>query len=211
MEESPLEERRERKEPRRGRALATRVVVGVVFIPIILLLTAAGGIGFTLFVTAIAGFASREYFRMFIAKGRSPSVAVGFVGSICVCFSFHFRSGQWTPLVLTVFVLITLVERLVRQDTKEYAVNVGTTVLGMLYTGWLLGFFILLRDIGYSSGLVSADAGPIGRNLIYLVLAVTWSYDTIAYIVGTFFGRRRIGADGGTSRLYVAGNSEICE
>jgi phosphatidate cytidylyltransferase len=172
--------------------LATRVVVGVIFIPIILLLTATGGIIFTLFITAIAGFASREFFRMFLTKGRSPSVTLGFVGSICVCFSFHFGSGQWTPLVLTVFVLIILVERLIRQDREAYAVNVGTTVLGVLYTGWLLGFFILLREIGYSSGLTSADTDPIGRNLVYLVLAVTWSYDTIAYVAGTFFGRRRI-------------------
>jgi phosphatidate cytidylyltransferase len=172
--------------------LAIRVLVGVIFIPIILLLTAVGGIVFALFITAIAGLASREFFRMFGAKGRSPSVVVGFMGSICVCFSFHFGSGQWPPLVLTAFVLIVLVERLVRQDREAYAVNVGTTLLGLIYTGWLLGFFILLREIGYSTGFSAADTGSIGRDLVYLVLAVTWSYDTIAYVAGTFFGRHRI-------------------
>lgn len=192
MEESPLEERRDRKEPGRGRVLAIRVLVGVIFIPIILLITAGGGVIFALFITAVAGFASREFFRMYVTRGRSPSVLVGFVGSICICFSFHLGSGQWTPVVLTVFVLIVLMERLIRQDREAYAVNVGTTLLGLVYTGWLLGFFILLREIEYSPGFASADVDSLGRDLVYVVLAVTWSYDTIAYVAGTFFGRRRI-------------------
>ncbi len=192
MEESHPAERQDPKEPRRGRVLAIRVLVGVIFVPVILLIANIGGIIFALFVTAVAAFGSYEFFRMFARKGRNPSMLVGVAGSTCVCLSFHLGAGQWAPLVMTGFVLIVLTERLVRQDRDAYLTNVGTTVLGMVYTGWLLGYFIALRNSEYSPTVGLGGGGSAGRDFVYLVLAVTWSYDTLAYMAGTFFGRHRV-------------------
>jgi phosphatidate cytidylyltransferase len=191
LEASHPAERQDRKEPRRGRVLAARVLVGVIFVPVILLIANVGGIVFALFVTAIAAFGSYEFFRMFARRGRNPSMPVGVAGSICICLSFHLGAGQWAPLVMTGFVLVVLIERLVRQDRDAYLTNVGTTVLGMVYVGWLLGYFIALRNAENSPAFGSGGGGSVGRDLVFLVLAVTWSYDTLAYIAGTFLGRHR--------------------
>jgi phosphatidate cytidylyltransferase len=171
--------------------LAIRVLVGIIFIPIILVITHRGGIVFALFIAAVAGFGSRELFRMVTRKGINASVPTGIIGSICICLSFHVGLSE-AVLVLTGFAFAVLIERLVRQDREAYVAGVAMTLLGMVYTGWLLGFFILLRGADYLDRTASMDPDSFGRSLVYLILAVTWSYDTIAYVAGTFFGRRRI-------------------
>ncbi|MFH1313214.1 MAG: phosphatidate cytidylyltransferase [Candidatus Eisenbacteria bacterium] len=184
MEESPRGGSQSLKRPRRARTLAIRVLAGAVLIPVALLVNHTGGLLFAVFVSLLAGCGSYEFYRMLARKGLGPSMVAGVVGSVCVCFSFYLGAREAAGIVLTVVLGVVLVERLIRHDRENFVTGAGITMIGVLYTGWLLGYFILIRN--------SASVAVPGRQLVYLVLALTWSYDSIAYFAGSSVGRHKL-------------------
>jgi phosphatidate cytidylyltransferase len=177
----------------RSRTILIRILAGVVLIPVVLVINYWGGAVFAVFACLLAGLASHEFYRLCSSGVVRPSRLVGVLGSVAVCLSFHWGSVETAGLVLTIVVMLILLERLARQDAENYARAVGMTILGLVYTGWLMGFFVVLRDApdlhGASLGL--GGRGP-GYSYVLLVLILTWSYDTLAYFGGSFLGRRRL-------------------
>jgi phosphatidate cytidylyltransferase len=169
-----------------------RILAGAVLIPLVLAVNYWGGVVFAVFTSLVAGLAGHEFYRLCARGAASPSRLVGILGSIGVCFSFYTGSLDLAGLVLTGFIMLILVERLARQDTADYARSAGMTVLGLVYSGWLMGFFILLRNATYlpASGF-SGARGP-GHSYILFVLILTWSYDTLAYFGGSLLGRHHL-------------------
>ncbi len=167
----------------RSRNLAKRILVGAILIPIVLAITHVGGLPFTLFVASLAVIAYAEFSHMFASF--SPSVGLGSISSFAICLTFGLKPKAM-PVVLTFILLALLVERLLRVGRDDFAKSSAASFLGIAYTGWLLGHFILLRNL---SGLT---ASLKGSRLVYLVLILTWTYDTLAYAVGAFMGRRKI-------------------
>jgi phosphatidate cytidylyltransferase len=193
LEGSPRGGRRSHREPHKAGTLGVRVLAGAVLIPIALLVNHTGGLVFAVFISLLAGCGSYEFYRMLGRRGLTPSTATGVVASVCVCFSFFLGAVDVAGLVLTVVVGVVLIERLIRQDRETFVIGSGITILGALYTGWLLGYYILLRNSAYASdgSALNTMAGS-GRQLVYLVLALTWSYDSIAYLAGSSLGRHKL-------------------
>jgi phosphatidate cytidylyltransferase len=177
----------------RSRIILVRVLAGALLVPLVLAINYWGGLAFTIFACVLAGLASHEFYRLCRSGTLRVSTAIGVLSSIGVCFSFHSGSLEIAGLVLTVLVALILVERLARQDTDSYAPSVGMTVLGVVYAGWLMGFFILLRNLSAvrGGGVSIAGRGP-GHDYVLLVLLVTWTYDTLAYFGGSFLGRHHL-------------------
>jgi phosphatidate cytidylyltransferase len=169
--------------------LGLRILVGAVLIPVVLLINHAGGLVFALFVAALAGLGSFEFYRMFSKAGAAPSGTIGITGSACICLAFHFGGVAGAAWVLTVFVCVVLLAGLASQGKDTYARSVNTTVIGALYTGWLLGYFILIRNWNGMGGGPGDPVSDAGRTIVYLVLVLTWSYDSIAYLIGSFLGK----------------------
>ncbi len=178
---------------RRSRTLLVRVLAGAILVPLVLAINYWGGLAFTVFVCALAGVASHEFYGLCPTGKPKPSSLVGVAGSVAVCFSFHSGSMETAGLVLTALIMLILVERLARQDTGYYALAVAMGVLGVVYVGWLMGFFILLRNLPElrGEGLFIGGRGP-GYGYVLLVLILTWSYDTLAYLGGSFLGRHAL-------------------
>ena len=177
----------------RSRVLLLRIIAGAFLVPLVLALNYWGGLAFTVFACLLAGLGSYEFYGLCSSRNLRFSGGIGVLGSIGLCFSFHFGSLEVAGLVLTALILLVLVERLARQDTDNYLPAVGLTVLGVVYAGWLMGFFILLRNLGAVRGgsLSIADRGP-GHDYVLLVLLVTWTYDTLAYFGGSFLGKHHM-------------------
>ena len=193
MEESQPQESQRVRRPVSGRTLGIRVLVGAILIPLVLAVTYLGGIVFALFVAILAGLGSYEFYRMASAAGWQASRTVGIVGSICLCLAFHFGRGVLPALVLTAFLLVLLTERIVRSTREQYLSSLAVTLLGAIYSGWLLGFFLWLRNIaGDFPGMSQIGRFEIGTLLVYFVLILTWSYDSVAYLVGSLVGRHKL-------------------
>jgi phosphatidate cytidylyltransferase len=173
--------------------LAKRLGAGAVLIPVVLLITHRGGLVFAGFVALLAALGSSEFVKMAYAGGFRISRLVVILGSAVVSISFYFGTLQTSAIILTAVVLVVLMERLARVDVEKYLLSVSLTVTGIIYTGWLLGSFILLREFpGDALKPELAGVGDIGRSLVLLVLILAWSNDSGAYFFGSSIGRRRI-------------------
>lgn len=81
-------------------------------------------------------------------------------------------------------VMLSLVVLLFERRAGTRLTAWAFTLAGVFYVGWLLSFFLLLRLLGPAG----AEAG---RGWVFYVLAVTWSFDGGAYLVGSAIGRHR--------------------
>ncbi len=157
-------------------ALARRVLSAAVFIPLFLwVLYGAAVEVFFLFVLLLSAGAQREFTRMFERDGEGVYPWIGSLAGLGVTASFLVEGAA--PLVLTVAVLVLLTAPL--GDGRRPAWGpTALTLLGVCYVNWLLGYAIWLRRL------------PSGAEWIVFLLAVTWSGETAAYLVGSRIGRR---------------------
>ncbi|MFC1800135.1 phosphatidate cytidylyltransferase [Candidatus Eisenbacteria bacterium] len=184
--------KKQRPEPARepagkARKLLIRALAGLVLIPIVLLLNHAGGLIFAGFVALLAAMACREFYALFGDRVPSPLRLVGILGSALICLAFHFGSLDGGALAALLLLAAVLLASLLRQDQASFATAASLGLTGPAYTGWLLGFFVLLRATAHGP----AASPNAGRDYVLMVLLLTWSYDTLAYLGGSFLGRRK--------------------
>jgi phosphatidate cytidylyltransferase len=147
--------------------LATRVLVAVVAIPIIVLATWNGGFAFFGFVALISGFALHELYGMMKRKGAEPLVGLGLVAGFFVNGAFvyerfqvefytlveslgirpsMFSQLQFLVVVLLVFLLVTLLVELFREKGSP-SLNIAATLSGVLVVSLCFGTLIGLREL----------------------------------------------------------------
>jgi phosphatidate cytidylyltransferase len=173
--------------PKRSRVLVLRVVSGVLFVPLLVLLARAGGMAWLGFVALQTVLGLEEFYRMARAKSLEPVRWLGF-GSALVLLGIAYRPT--TPnaaLLATLALLLLLALSLRRAGQPRVLESAAVTVFGVLYVGWLSAHFVLLRELPWRAGLAYAD----GAALVLFAFLVTWSCDTGAYLTGRLFGRTR--------------------
>jgi phosphatidate cytidylyltransferase len=158
------------------------VAVGVIAVPAFLFLAWVGGLALVCLVTAIVVLGLIEFYRMAVARGQNPLAWLGILGGIVLCL------GAWRgegAVALTLAVAAVLMGALVRRSLEESWTSAATTLAGLLWIGWLGSYLILLRGLP-AAGEEDPSAGA---RYVWLVLALTWSYDTAAYGIGVVWGR----------------------
>jgi phosphatidate cytidylyltransferase len=166
--------------PRAG--LARRILSTMILLPALVWLVAyAGGWAFTALTVLVAGLGLWEFVRLFDRAGLAMFPIVTLVGGMAVTASFAVT--DLTPVALTLVLLGALAAGLRRPVGRAPAWEpVAITMLGVCYVGWLLGHAIWLR------------AHAAGVDWILLLLWVTWIGETMAYLIGSTMGRRKLAA-----------------
>ncbi len=82
-------------------------------------------------------------------------------------------------------------------DFSQTVTNIGATLFGVIYLGWLLGHAILLRNIGeYENVRTYAENNQglpdLGFFLVVFAVACTFLNDTGAYYTGQMVGRHKL-------------------
>ncbi|MGQ9599886.1 MAG: phosphatidate cytidylyltransferase [Anaerolineae bacterium] len=161
----------------------TRALSAAVLIPLVALVTYAGGwiLSAVLFLVAVR--AVYEFFQLMKRAGYRPSFVASALIIAALLVAARFPNRTLLGLVLTVSVIGTLVEQMLRSPADHPTESWALTVGAALWLGWLIGHFSLLRDLGpvFSLG--------IGTRWLALVFLVTWINDTGAYLVGKTWGR----------------------
>jgi phosphatidate cytidylyltransferase len=161
-----------------------RVAAGVVFVPLFVLITRAGGYAFLALVDLVIVLGMLEFYGMMRAKGMHPYRGIGVVSGITLSTYIFFRSGQYANFVFT-FILIALMGlELARRDNRRAVYHVSTTIFGIIYIAYLSSHLVLLRELPNQVGVPYAQ----GASFVFLVFAVTWAADTGAYTVGSLVG-----------------------
>ena len=111
-------------------------------------------------------------------RGARPQRSLCAAGAVLVASTF-LPGGPDLALALALCVIAApLAWVLSRRPFSEGLVSMSTALLGVLLVGFLLGHTVGLRC-----------APGVGRHLLLYLLWVVWCSDTVAYAVGTRFGR----------------------
>jgi phosphatidate cytidylyltransferase len=159
-----------------------RLLILIPLIPAAVAMVAVGGWWFTFTIAIVLGLAAWEYWRLFTNGGYRPS-AVILISGCSVLPIFRFQFGfQYSDLLLVVLVMATLVVHLIQfeQGSQTAPFDFAITLGGVLYLGWLGGYFVSLRIL------------PDGLWWMLLTLPAIWIADGGAFSIGRRFGKHKI-------------------
>ena len=169
------------------RSLALRVVSGLVFVPLLILLARAGGVAFLGLIALEVTLGLIEFYRMMRGKGLQPYPLLGHLCALGLLWKVYRPHQSQTDFLVTAALLLTLGLGLRRPDLKGRVEGMAVTLFGVLYVGWLSAHLVRLRELPWRAGTAYAD----GAAYALLAFFLTWSCDTGAYAVGRSLGRNR--------------------
>lgn len=174
--------------PKRAQwALGLRVVSGVLFVPLLIVLAGAGGMVWVGFVAVQTLLGLEEFYRMARGKGLEPVRWLGFTSALALLGLAYRPQTPNAALLATAALLLVLALALRRAGQPRVLESAAVSVFGVVYVGWLSAHFVLLRELPWRAGLAYAD----GAAVVLFAFLVTWSCDTGAYLAGRAFGRTR--------------------
>ena len=162
--------------------LKHRVLTAAVGVPLVILAIWLGDPWFSLFIAAAALAGTYEFYRMARFDRREPLLYLGLLWALALVLSphYHHRSPDVLPIVITAAVLVSLIW-LLRRPSREGAFrNWAWTIVGALYVGWLLSYWLNLRGL------------EDGRNWVYLAMLAIFANDTGAFFIGRARGRHKL-------------------
>jgi phosphatidate cytidylyltransferase len=177
------------------RDVLTRVLSATVVIPLaVLLIFYPGGFPFAVAIGIIALLGAHEFYSGVRSMGARPVEGLGLlaVALFVVSARTYERSqiGAIFPAVLTLLLVVSFCVELLRRK-RAPLVNVGATVFGAIYVGWLIMHLVVLRGT-QGTITVGGYARDTGAWLVMFAFICTWASDTGAYFVGKFLGKTKI-------------------
>jgi phosphatidate cytidylyltransferase len=162
--------------------LAKRILVAIILIPIAFLVIALGGVLYDLCVAGIMGATAWEYSRLFNAGGYQPAGFLLVGGAVLLVLGRVWNGFESSAPILTLLLLASMAYHLIafERGRQQAGADLGITVTGALYIGWLGAYLISLRYL------------PQGEWWVLLALPSVWLVDTGAYLVGTRWGHHQL-------------------
>ncbi len=147
--------------------LQTRILVAIVGIPLILVVSIAGGIWFFLFVALVSALALHEFYALGRIKGAQPQTATGLVLGFLVNGVFLYSTFQMailrmadahglslpmpstTQLFLILFLLFLPLMLLIElfRNRGSALLNLAVTIFGVVYVSLFLGALVGIRGL----------------------------------------------------------------
>lgn len=164
-----------------------RALVTVIFGPFILFCAWEGGYLFLALVTSLATLGVHEFYALSVQKVTHPERILGVTLSAALCITVFFGgvSSAWIVFAAAVFLLGSY--ELFRNEVAPI-LNLATTLMGILYVAFSFSFLILIRELPGEFNLNYSQGGQI----VILVFLAIWVCDTMAYVLGSQFGRHKL-------------------
>lgn len=167
--------------------LQQRLLTAAVALPLLILIFWAGGLWFLALVLFVILVGMSEFYHLVEAKGLLPQRLIGTLAALGLGLNAFYGSPNYAALILTAAVLACLAFQLFRLDLTTAITGSATTMMGVLYVGWLLSHFVLLRNWTDPSG-----ERDFGFFLVILVIATTFLADAGAYFAGRSLGKHKL-------------------
>ena len=133
-------------------------------------------------ISLLGVIALYELYELFEKAKINSLKKAGIIFGCIISFSFITGEIYFAAFILTVSILLLLTYILTIQ-TKEFFFIIEqlfSTVFGLLYVSWLVGYLILLRYF------------PQGNKISFFLYFVTWSRDVGAFCIGSLFKGHKI-------------------
>ena len=142
----------------------TRAAAGIVYAVLFILCLVLGIVPTAIFVSVMSGLCCYEFFRMTRLDGKVANERLGIIAALL--FALMLAVGIWYVW-----------------SPRTRISDVAVTLMGPIYTGFMLSAIVLLRD---------AVPGFPGALLSVGVCASLWVSDSFAYIVGSRIGKHKM-------------------
>lgn len=165
---------------------ATRVIVSIVAIPLIVLVSYLGSYYFFLFILAIGLISYYEFSGM--VKENIANANLWF-GLFAICFiitnQFYYII-DFIPLLFIIILLLLLIELF--RNKGSVVNNLGASFLGILYIGLFSSALIAIREFYPNIN----DLYDRGGYVIISMLTTIWVCDSAAFFGGTALGKHKL-------------------
>lgn len=167
-------------------------LVGIIFT--VLLVFWPGGLPFAVAVCIVALLGANEFYGNVRKIGTRPIEWAGFAAvALFVVSARRYEVstiGSIFPAVITLFLILSFVVEFLRKD-RAPVINIGTTVFGAIYVGWMISHMVVLRGMPGTIRVGSYNV-EAGACLVMLTCLCTWACDSGAYFIGKSFGKKKI-------------------
>jgi len=160
--------------------LRHRILTAVVGLPLLIAIIWFGAPWFTILIAAMAGLATWEFYRMAGALKAEPITYFGIAWVLLIVASPHCPYPATLPFLITSAIVISLVWLLFRRPRDQAFTNWAWTMAAILYIGWMLSYWIQLRNL------------EAGRELVFLAMFTTFASDTSAFFIGRTWGKHAL-------------------
>ncbi len=137
----------------------------------------------SLMIIFFAMVALYEFFTMVEKKGivifKYFGLGIGLVILLSVSLQFEVTRG-WELLFITLALLSLILIQFKRVESTGVIIGLSTTIFGIFYISWFMGFLIKIRYLDYGAGMLAT------------VLLITKFGDIGAYLLGSRFGRHTL-------------------
>ncbi len=158
--------------------LLKRVILAVIFIPIILGIFYFGGIALLSFLALIVFFMMFEMREMFIQKGVIIPKILLPLSILVFVLSSLFGTTEIIFSILLILIIV-LGNNLFRNRLEGSIAGVSTSIFSIVYSAIFLSSVYRIRVL------------ENGHLLILSLLVLIWITDTFAYFTGRLFGKHR--------------------
>jgi phosphatidate cytidylyltransferase len=170
------------EKPQRFSNLTLRLLTVAVALPIALFTVYVDGWLMVILVCIIAAIGLVEFYILGQGRQMQGSSITGIPMAVAVIVAFFLDQDALWVGALLVGALATFILETIRhpRQVRRSLLQVGTTLAGVLYVAFPLGFLIAIRNL------------PDGWTWALLVLIVTWATDTFAYFGGRQWGKTQL-------------------
>ena len=170
----------ETAERRSFKGLSVRIASGVIYVGLFIGCIIAGTVPTALFIALMSGLCSHEFFQMVRRDGKVPNELIGDVAAVLFPLA---ALGESVLLTALIFLFMLAIGLWYVYTPRARLADVAATLMGPVYTGFMLSAIVLLRD---------AIPGIPGAVLTIGVCASLWVSDSFAYLAGKAFGRHKM-------------------
>jgi phosphatidate cytidylyltransferase len=169
----------ERRGPEPGeRDVPAAFMTGVVLAGIAIAALALGPAAFAVAATAAVLVAQGELFGVMVKHHLQPATAVGLVSGALMMAGAYLKGEAATPAMFALGVVATFAWFMTvpAAHRKDVLRNIGATVFNMAWIPLLASYLIATLKL------------PDGEALVLTVVALTFIYDTAAFLIGSVWG-----------------------
>lgn len=173
-----------------------RLLTAIIAVPIMYVIFLIGGVLYLLFFLALIFAGQLEYQKLLESKNLPNEKILGLISSLLMGLSAYLGYYYFT-FCFTVVVLVILILDLRKGDFSQTVTNIGATLFGVIYLGWLLSHGILLRNIDQYENIRAYSVNiqglsDLGFFVVVFAVACTFLNDTGAYYTGKMFGKHKL-------------------
>lgn len=130
-------------------------------------------------MSVMAGFSAAEFYAMERQESRLPNETFGIFAAVLMPTAAAIWGLSGLSTTVTALIGASLIWHVV--FIRVRTTDTATTVFGAVYTGFLLAYLVLVvRNFTH------------GRELALALVLGVWANDSLAYLIGSTFGRHKM-------------------